>query len=152
MSDAVRNHVRKILRARGAGREAEDAKIRGIEAAGGRIVDGGQLDNQTWEITDWRTGTRLAHGDGGLDGFSEAWLRLDPDGCWWHIDRIGENFLSEPSATDGVPPSLAEALQDWVEGLSTPDEEIAAVAGWDVAEVGCGRNTRERGRGAGLDR
>jgi hypothetical protein len=69
---AVRVHVRKVLRARSADREAEDAKIREIEAAGGRIVDGGQLDNQAWEITDWRTGMRLAHGDGGLDGFAEA--------------------------------------------------------------------------------
>lgn len=82
MSDAVRIHVREILHARGAGREVEDARIREIEAAGGRIVDGGQLDNQTWEITDGRTGTRLAHGANGLDGFSEAWLRRDQDG-WW---------------------------------------------------------------------
>jgi hypothetical protein len=34
-----------------------------------------------------------------------------------------------------VPPSLAEVLLDWVECLFTPEEEIAEVAGWDVAEV-----------------
>jgi hypothetical protein len=50
--DAIRIHVRKILRTKAADREAEDAKIREIEAAGGKVVDGGQTDNQGWEITD----------------------------------------------------------------------------------------------------
>ncbi|MFC3986652.1 hypothetical protein [Streptosporangium jomthongense] len=136
MSHAIRDHVRKILLARAADNEAEAAKIQEIEAAGGRIITGGQIDKDEWEILDWRTEERLAHGHNGLDGYAEACLRLDPEGRWHHIDPLTEEIgLTEPSLTDGVPLSLAEALLNWVESLSTPDEEIAEIAGWDVAEV-----------------
>jgi hypothetical protein len=40
-----------------------------------------------------------------------------------------------PSETPGIPPSLAEALLDWVASDTTPYEEIAAVAEMSVREV-----------------
>ncbi|MEV7011997.1 hypothetical protein [Streptosporangium sp. NPDC051022] len=136
MSDALRVHVRKILQAYATDQEAELIAIRDIEAAGGQIINGGQLYGDEWEILDWRTGTRLAHGFGGLQGYDEACARLDPHNRWRHIDPISEGLEPvEPSATDGVPPSLASALQDWLGSMHTPDEEIAEVAGWDVAQV-----------------
>jgi hypothetical protein len=136
VSEAIRDHVRKILRAFAVEVEAEAAKIREIEAAGGKIVSGGQIDGDEWEITDWRTNARLAHGTNGLAGYEEAADRLDPDGLWMHIDQIAEQVaIEEVAPTDGIPPSLGEALQDWVSSSHTPVEEIAEVTGWDVAEV-----------------
>ena len=44
-----------------------------------------------------------------------------------------ENSMCPP--TPGVPPSFAEALEDWVGTTSTPFEEIAEIAGCEVAEV-----------------
>ncbi|MGW4781516.1 hypothetical protein ACWEPA_33275 [Streptomyces filamentosus] len=43
-----------------------------------------------------------------------------------------ENSQVDPA---GVPTSLAEALQEWLGGLNTPDEDVAAVVGWSVEEV-----------------
>ncbi|MER6830886.1 hypothetical protein ABT352_33170 [Streptosporangium sp. NPDC000563] len=136
MSDAIRDHVRKILRTYAADDEAKTAAIREIEASGGKIITGGQIFGDEWEILDWRTGTRIAHGDGGMQGYDETCARLDPEDTWRHIDPLSESLeSSEPPPTDGVPPSLAQALQEWIDSTATPDEEIAEVADWDVAEV-----------------
>ncbi|MFD8533874.1 hypothetical protein ACFV0L_41345 [Streptosporangium canum] len=135
MPDPVRVHVRKILRAYGEVSEAETAKIQEIEAAGGRIITGGQIGGGRWQILDWRTGVRLAHGDR-PESYNEARARLDPEHRWQHVDRIAHEIeMSEPAPTDGVPPSLAQALREWVDSRGTSNEEIAEVAGWDVAEV-----------------
>ncbi|MFD6762448.1 hypothetical protein ACFWDW_25795 [Streptomyces roseolus] len=96
----------------------------------------------TWNITDWRTGDTIAEGAGDYDAYGEAGQRLDPDGKWFHIDRIDhiENPQVDPT---GVPTSLAEALQEWLGGLDTPDEDVAAVLGWSVKEAA---RHREGGR------
>ena len=88
----------------------------------------------TWNVTDWRTGDTIAEGVGDYDAYGEAGQRLDPDGKWFHIDRIDhiENPQVDPT---GVPTSLAEALQEWLSGLDTPDEDVAAVVGRSVKEA-----------------
>jgi hypothetical protein len=35
----------------------------------------------------------------------------------------------------GLPPSLGQAIEQWVSAWSTADEEIAAFVGWPVAKV-----------------
>lgn len=132
--DAVRMHVRKALDAERAYTDAVDDKIREVEAAGGRIVGGGQVDDEEWEITDWRTGGRIAHGHGGTEGLDDVMSRLDPDGKWWHVDNLQDEVpLPHVSPTEGVPASLAMALEDWV--TSGPADEVAEIGGWPVDEV-----------------
>ncbi|MFE1271312.1 hypothetical protein [Streptomyces sp. NPDC058758] len=110
-----------------------------LEKAGHRIVGGGQTGRQedgqaTWDITDWRTGEAIAEGVGDYDAYGEASQRLDPDGKWIHIDHI-EHMDTPQMDPAGVPASLAEALQEWLDRLSTTDEDVAAVVGWSVEEV-----------------
>jgi hypothetical protein len=132
----IRTHVRKILRATAAQDEADAEKIRELEASGLRIVDGGQLSGDSWEIHDWRTGARIAAGDDGHDGYDAACERLDPDGKWRHIDRVLEDAeLPVASSTEGVPPTLSDALHEWVASPSTPHEDIAEIADWDASEI-----------------
>jgi hypothetical protein len=132
--DAVRIHVRKALEAERAYTDAVNDKVREVEAAGGRVIGGGQIDGDEWEITDWRTGERIAHGHSGADGLDDVLSRLDPDGKWWHVDRLYDDILlGDVSPTEGVPPSLATALEDWV--TSGPSDEVAEIAGWPVGEV-----------------
>jgi hypothetical protein len=35
----------------------------------------------------------------------------------------------------GVPPSLGQAIDDWISQTSTPDDEIAEFIGWSVEKV-----------------
>jgi hypothetical protein len=136
VSDPLRIHVRKILNARAAESAADQAKIREAEAAGHRIIDGGQIEGDSWAIKDWRTGEELVSGDGGLERCDAACKRLDPDGRWWHIDNLMDQVeWQDISSTDGIPPSLAKALEEWVDSLHTPIEEVAGVAGLDVDGV-----------------
>lgn len=139
--DPLRTHVRKILRALAADRAAEEAEIGRLEAAGHRIVDGGQTDDG-WTITDWRTGEVLASGEGEAGtyaAYSAATDRLDAERPCYHVDHIRADDDALPyddvTPTDGIPPSLSDALIDWLEYATTPKAEIAAVAGWSVAEV-----------------
>lgn len=133
-TDAVRDHIRHALE---VGRRANDARLQRVEElerSGHRIVDGGQLAGDAWEIRDWRTGALIAEGSDGLAGYDATAERLDPDDMWFHIDRIyGE---PEPYViTPGVPPSLGQAIEDWIGQRSTPDEEIAEFIGWSVEKV-----------------
>ncbi len=146
---AVKTHVRKILLACRADTETTNAKIREIEAAGGRIVTGGQTGEYDdhggcdWEIEDWRTGEILAEGHGARADFDAAWTRLDPDGRWRHVDRIHAD-PTDATPTEGVPRSLADALDDWA---CTPahTDDVAAFVGWTADDVR--RCTDEGGSG-----
>jgi hypothetical protein len=134
-SDPIRTHVRKILQAEEQENRAIEARIGKIEADGGRIIDAGQTCGDAWEVTDYRTGELIVSGDGGLDGYAKAAERLDADNKWHLSDHIYSDDPPEPSPTKGVPPTLADALRDWVGALGTSHEEIAEVAGWDVDKV-----------------
>ncbi|MGW2183955.1 hypothetical protein ACWCXX_39495 [Streptomyces sp. NPDC001732] len=133
---AVCEYVRALLRVRLADEQARQERIRTLEKAGHRIVNGGQTsggsdDVQAWEITDWRTGDLIVNGTGDYTAYDEAAQRLDPDGKWLHIDNLDEDGTEvEPV---GIPASLAEALQDWLG--SAPDEDVAEFVGWSVEEV-----------------
>lgn len=138
MDSALQIHVRKILRAIAAADKAKEEAITKIEKAGHRIVDGGGMGEGRWDITDWRTGEVIASGSDGYEEHSAAFERLDPDNRWIHIDRIDEDApwaSYDIPPTDGIPPTLADALLEWLESGSTPYEEIAVVAGWSAAEV-----------------
>jgi hypothetical protein len=135
---AVRDYVRALLRQYRADEDARMACIFALEAGGRRIVGGGQIGQDSWEITDWRTGELLANGTGGIDDYDAATARLDPDGKWLHIDTINvEPDSVEPTSVEpvGIPASLADTLQDWLGSSSTPDEDVAQFVAWSVEEV-----------------
>lgn len=138
MDSALRTHVRKILRALDAADAAEAAAVKKVEDDGHRIVDGGSLGDDEWNIADWRTGEVLASGSDGYDEYCAVLDRLDPEGRWVHIDRIHDDKPwtdYDITPTDGIPPSLSDALVDWAENRGTPAEEIAQVAGWPEEEA-----------------
>lgn len=135
MSEAIVIHVRKILQAREAEWVATMAEVEKLEAAGCRIITGGQTGRDTWDIVDWRTDEIIAEGGGGLDGYAKAHERLNPEGTWHHMDPIAADIMIDPAPTEGVPPSLAQALEDWIGQLNTPDDEIAQVVGWSEDDV-----------------
>lgn len=130
---AVRDYVRAVLRQYRADEDALLERISALEEEGRRIIDGGQTGQDTWEITDWRTGDLIVKGTGGLEAYGEAAQRLDPDGTWLHRD----NLDVEPEDVEpvGVPASLAASLQDWLGMPSTPDEDVAQFVGWSVEDV-----------------
>jgi hypothetical protein len=135
-TDLVRQHLRRVLLANKTGNERRNAAIEEAEAAGRRIVSGGQISGKTWELHDWRTGEALAGGDGGLEEMDKVGERLDPDGTWLHIDRLG--YDDEALAyveTEGLPGDLNSTLQDWLDNTGTSDEELAAFVGWPVEKV-----------------
>jgi hypothetical protein len=135
MSDAIRDHIRKILHSNANYDKARDELVAKLEADGRQIITGGQTGVDTWEIIDWRTGKRLAAGGNGLDGYDDAAARLDPEGRWRHIDVIEDDIPLSNPRTNGIPSGLATALQDWIDSAMTTPEEIAEVAAIDVAEV-----------------
>jgi hypothetical protein len=131
---AVREYVRALLRQYRAEEDARLERIRAFEAEGRRIVNGGQTGQNTWDITDWRTGDLIIEGTGDHRAYDEAAERLDPDGKWLHVDNIDtESADVEPV---GIPASLANALQDWLGSAGTSDEDVAQFVGWPVEEVG----------------
>ena len=130
---AVRDYVQALLRQYRADDDVRQERIRALEAEGRRIVGGGQTGQDTWEITDWRTGVLLTSGTGGIDEYDAAAERLDPDGKWLHIDTIDTETVDVPAV--GIPASLADALQDWLGSAGTPDEDVAQFVGWSAEDV-----------------
>jgi hypothetical protein len=130
---AARDYVRALLRQYRTDEDSRLERIFALEAGGRRIISGGQTGQDSWEITDWRTGELLVNGTGGIDDYDAATMRLDPDGKWLHIDSIDV----EPASVEpvGIPASLADALQDWLGSAGTPDEDVAQFVGWTVEEV-----------------
>lgn len=131
---SIREYIRALLRHDLVNEEARQERIRGYEKSERRIIDGGQTGQDTWEITDWRTGEFIAAGTTGITGYDAAAQQHDPDHKWLHIDQIEEASANEVEHA-GLPVSLADALQDWLGMSSTSDEDIAAVVGWSVEEV-----------------
>ncbi|WP_155368085.1 hypothetical protein [Catellatospora vulcania] len=134
--DLVQEYVRRYLVAqREAERSLADA-IDKLQASGHRIIDGGLTGQTTWEYTDWHTGEVIASGDDGTRD-DEVLAALDPDQVFIHIGDIARQWV-EPD-NPGIPHSLAGALEDWVDLLSTPDEDIARFVGWSVVDVEAAR-------------
>ena len=133
-TDVVRAYVRKLLSEQADEMDLRDAEIQALQEQGRRIVSGGQISRDEWEITDWATGRRIAYGADGIDGYDRAALRLDPEDTWMHIDHIGPELADLPSL-EGVPASLGTALADWIGSRGTTDEEVAEFVGWPVDKV-----------------
>ncbi|MFE5842105.1 hypothetical protein ACFQ7N_10705 [Streptomyces niveus] len=134
----IRDCVQAMLRQNLADEQARQERISSYEKNGRRVVNGGQTGESSWEITDWRTGDVLATGTGGYDAYDDAARRLDPGGRWIHVDHFDVDFEDEedePEYAPGVPASLAEALREWLDLNSTPNEDVAVVAGWSAEEV-----------------
>ena len=116
----------------------QDAEARRIEAEGYRLVTGGQEGSSyedgrsDWAVRDYRTGELLISGHGTYEDYSaEAAAAVKARGeRWYQHDSIWlEMDMPLPTCpvVDGVPPSLAEAVFEWVaEGAA---EEVAAWIG-----------------------
>ncbi|MDJ0384963.1 hypothetical protein [Streptomyces sp. G-G2] len=131
--DLTRRYIRKWLDANERVQEQFAQKVAEVEAAGHRLIDGGQTGSYddagraSWAINDWRTGAVLASGCDDYEGYSAAVAKADPDNCWILVDNLSEETgLPEVDSIPGLPDSLAEALQEWVESKAAPLE----VAAW----------------------
>jgi hypothetical protein len=129
VSDVVRQHARKVLRAPFVAEEARRRRAREILRSGRRVVQGRLTSATRWELRDWLTGTVVACGEDGPAG-----LRAALTGAY-HADDLYAEIPGSGPATPGLPPSLGQAIEEWVSAWSTPDEEIAAFVGWPVAKV-----------------
>ena len=125
-----------------AAMRAEEEKLR---ASGCTIVEGGPIvgtvgpdgaEYHAWEITDWNTGAVLASGDGDPGEYEKASDALDARiGPLIHRDHVGEDVpLPEMPDPGRLPPTLAQAIFDWIEDSGT-DADIAAFTGLPVDEV-----------------
>lgn len=133
--DAAVEHVRRLLRAQLAIDEARVDRLVELEQQGYRIVDGGQIGVDEWEIRDWDTNEVLAQGDDGWDGYTAAAKRIAPDGRMVHVDSVTDDMPLPEVSTPGVPPSLAQALYEWIGQSNTSAEDIAQFVGWSVEKV-----------------
>lgn len=141
-TDLVRDFLRTVLEQHASDTQRIELALNRAESEGLRLVDGGQVGPTSWEITDYRTGAVIARGDDGLEGYEKAGDRLDPEGTWIHVDPFAERELERgrvASTNPGLPPGLADVLEDWVlGGRQTSDEEVAEFLGYtpqDVAEL-----------------
>jgi hypothetical protein len=135
MDDAVRTHVRNVLQRQLADAEAFDARVVELRVQGRRIVSGGQTEGDSWEILDWETGQVIAEGNDGVDGYETTAERLDPDEKWIHIDYVQRYENLDHLEAEGIPASLAAAIEDWADDPGTDDEDLADVTGWPVDRV-----------------
>ncbi|MEU4218256.1 hypothetical protein [Actinoplanes sp. NPDC026623] len=133
--EAAVEHVRRLLRAQLATDDARYERLEELEQEGYRIVDGGQVGTDGWNILDWHTDEVIAEGDDGWDGYTAATKRLCPDGKWVHIDSVDDDLPLPQVSTPGVPPSLGQALDEWISQSDTSVEEIAQFVGWSVEKV-----------------
>ncbi|MER7000141.1 hypothetical protein [Streptomyces sp. NPDC000410] len=132
----IQDYIRALLRRSLEERTARHESIRKVEAAGHRVIDGGQIGENAWEITDWRTGELIEKGTGGYEAYDATCERLDPAGMWILIDNVGDEEDRPLVEHDGIPASLAEALQDWLGWAGTTDGDVARFVGWPVKKVG----------------
>lgn len=123
----------------------------GWEAQGYRIIGGGQVSGWdyadpddpessvcSWEYIDRRTGEVLCAGTGTMEDEDAAMAAADPDGHWFHEDRLCDEPAEQGAElvnliASGVPASLVEAITTWA--LEEDIEEIAAFIGWALADV-----------------
>lgn len=143
MQDLVKTHVRNILNGLAHQNSRTAEKIKEIWGAGGRIIIPRQREEghagPAWEIVDWYTGAVLATSRQHRTQ-SEA-INAIP-GERWTVELVWESIdRSGPKPPDGLPASLADMLEDWVDSPHTTDADIAAVADVDPEEVeGCRRD------------
>ncbi len=100
----------------------------GIErAAGYRIVSGGQVSGEYWEIRDAETGELLKHGMG-MESNEAAW-----EENWLHEEKLHEwsrGLIDEEdlivNQASKLPESLMEALYEWADQYPDEVQELLA--------------------------
>ena len=138
-TDQLRSIVTNLVQADLAYDSLLEAERRQLEAAGHRLIGGGQTSGERWEITDVRTGELIAEGDGGIDGFDATTERLDPEGKWVHIDQIKTTEIDpfdvavDRLVQQGIPRGLIAAIGEWATFAS--DEELENYLGSATAAV-----------------
>ncbi len=112
--ETIRAHVASIIES-DESREVKVAqKARAKEEEGYRIVNGGQVHGDAWDVHDWRTDEVIAEGTG-----REAMGALYLSERWWDIDVLGDDVPfddPDPEPSDILPASLADALTMWASG------------------------------------
>lgn len=100
MSDnLVREHVLAVLRDSAEWSDAILAECRRLEDEGYRLVSGGQIDGDRWEIKDARTGAVLASGDDGMEGYERAAEKLETGQCIFDTSHIW-NDMDHPRSAE----------------------------------------------------
>ncbi|EWM65076.1 MULTISPECIES: hypothetical protein [Micromonospora] len=134
-TDVVKEHIVRILQERVRVDEARYDLAVDLNRRGHRVIFERRTSGDGWEIRDWLTDELLAEGDDGHDGYAATVKRLDPDDMWYHEDFLDDEEPLQTVTTLGMPPTLGQAIDDWVAQLSTSDEEIAQFIGWSVEKV-----------------
>ncbi|MBC9927187.1 hypothetical protein [Leucobacter sp. cx-169] len=92
-----------------------------LESEGYVLVGGGQLDGDSWDLHDGRTGIVIDSGAGGIEAFDRAAIKFAGDRSYCHVDRV-EIPGGDPH-TVAVRKIIASGTPDWlvnaiVEGMS----------------------------------
>jgi hypothetical protein len=133
VSDLLKKHIENVLEDNYAVMNSTRRRTEDLEGQGHRIVTGGQIGENAWDIIDWRTNEILAAGTGGPEEYAAAGQRLDPGSKWIHRDQILDDEDITRVQTVGLPEGLAAAVEDWA--LSGDPDEIAEYIGWPVEKV-----------------
>ncbi|MFD3522203.1 hypothetical protein [Streptomyces sp. NPDC058653] len=132
-NELVKTHIRKWLAANVKAQDAFAAEIAKLEAAGHRMIYGGQRgafsggNEWSWTVTDWRTDDVLDTGKGTVKEFEARLSALDPGNKWFFVDSVKQGFgIARVAPTPGLPQALADVLIDWLEG----DADAQDFAAW----------------------
>ncbi|HWS37952.1 MAG TPA: hypothetical protein VN408_35120 [Actinoplanes sp.] len=125
--DLLQQHVRLLLEAPFRAETDRRRRAEEIHRTGRRVVEGVLSTGTGWELRDWLTGATILRGDDGPAGLAAALTgHFDADDLFTEI--------TEP-LTPGIPPSLGQAIEEWLFAASTPDQDIADFIGWPVGVV-----------------
>lgn len=121
----IHQHIRAAAAYEASYEARKEALLASYEAKGERIISGGQTGPDTWDVTDYRTGELLAKGGGGFDEYCKVLGEIGDN--WVHIDPITDGlYVDNLPVTEGLPSSLCDALNDWVD-TADPEEIEAAL-------------------------
>lgn len=128
--------LRSLLTKLAVADRSEDARMNiaytELEARGYRLIDGGQVDEDKWEMLDFRSGKVLAQGEDGLDGWGDAIGRMEMGDAMYHVDAVHDEVRPtdltdaiNKLARTGIPEELLDAMANWVSSAS--DEDLSEV-------------------------
>lgn len=106
--DLVREHVLAVLQDAAGWYDAILAERDRLENGGYRLVRGGQVDGEHWEIKDARTGAVLASGGDGMGGYELAAEKLESAQSIFDTSHIW-NDVDHPRSAGGDAPVSATA-------------------------------------------
>jgi hypothetical protein len=136
--DLVREHVLAVLRDSAKWHDAILAECHRLENEGYRLVTGGQIDGERWEIKDARTGAVLASRGDGMEGYGRAAEKLesaqpifDTSHIWNDVDHP---CSAEKTRLSRLLPQLARVINEWNIETEDPDA-IGAWLGEEAREL-----------------